>query len=207
MTAWALAFLALQLGDVLTTSLGLARPGVYEANPLVAWLFATLGMWAILPLKGLGAAVILWAARRRKRRSGASKQRCSGPATGTSNYVWWRHSVGTKMGDTAEATRVVNVRYTFCDVYIGRAMPHYGLARSKWANPYKEGCHGTRREVIERYRAYLLDSPDLLAALPELRGKVLGCWCRPIEGFRGRLLCHGQILAGLADDVSPESIT
>ena len=64
MTAWALAFLALQLGDVLTTTLGLGRPGVYEANPLAAWLFASVGLWAIVPLKGLGAAVILWAARR-----------------------------------------------------------------------------------------------------------------------------------------------
>jgi hypothetical protein len=63
-TTWALAFLLLQLADVLTTALGLARPGVYEANPLAAWLFAAYGVWVILPLKGLGGVVILWAARR-----------------------------------------------------------------------------------------------------------------------------------------------
>lgn len=64
MTAWALAFVLLQAGDVLTTVLGLARPGVYEANPLAAWLFASVGLWAIVPLKAAGVAIVLWAARR-----------------------------------------------------------------------------------------------------------------------------------------------
>jgi hypothetical protein len=34
--------------------------------------------------------------------------------------------------------------------------------------------------------------PDLLARLPELRGKVLGCWCHPEQ-------CHGDTLAELAN--------
>jgi hypothetical protein len=32
-----------------------------------------------------------------------------------------------------------------------------------------------------------------MAALPELKGRVLGCWCAP-------LACHGDVLAQLAND-------
>jgi threonine/homoserine efflux transporter RhtA len=67
-TAWALAFLALQAADVLTTLAGLGRPGVYEANPLAAWLFATVGFWAILPLKATASALVLLLAWRLWRR-------------------------------------------------------------------------------------------------------------------------------------------
>lgn len=70
------------------------------------------------------------------------------------------------------------------DVYIGRP--------GKWGNPFVIGLDGTRREVVERYRAYLMNSPDLLASLPELEGKTLGCWCAPLP-------CHGDVLAELAN--------
>lgn len=83
-------------------------------------------------------------------------------------------------------TRVVHCKRERYDVYIGRP--------SKWGNPYKIGRDGSRAEVVEKYRAYILSRPDLLAALPELRGKTLGCWCGP-------LACHGDVLAELADDV------
>jgi hypothetical protein len=83
-------------------------------------------------------------------------------------------------------------------VYIGRAMHRGGwrLPGSEWANPYRIGRDGTREEVIALFREYLLENPELRAALPELRGKVLGCWCVP-------LACHGQVLAALAD--APEA--
>lgn len=45
---------------------------------------------------------------------------------------------------------------------------------------------------MEKYRAYLLERPDLLDQVPALRGKTLACWCAPE-------LCHGDILAELAD--------
>lgn len=76
-------------------------------------------------------------------------------------------------------------------VYIGRANRSYGLAASIWANPFQmRGA--TRDQVIERYREYILQSPDLLARLPELRGKRLGCWCAP-------LACHGDVLVELVE--------
>ncbi len=90
-------------------------------------------------------------------------------------------------------TTVVNLRYETCDVRIDRT--------SKWGNPFKIG-RLTREQVVEKYRAYILARPELLAALPELRGKRLGCWCRPKEGFKGRLLCHGQILVELLEERS-----
>jgi hypothetical protein len=86
-------------------------------------------------------------------------------------------------------TRVVHCREPH-DVYIGR--PCRGRPGSVWANPFKVGRDGTRAEVIAKYRAMLLGRPDLLARLPELRGKVLGCWCKPEA-------CHGDVLAELAD--------
>lgn len=62
-------------------------------------------------------------------------------------------------------------------VYVGRAM-HRGrwrLAASPLANPFRPGRDGTRADVIARYRDYLLGRPDLLALLPPLRGRRLGC--------------------------------
>ncbi len=69
------------------------------------------------------------------------------------------------------------------DVYIGRP--------SKWGNPFVVGRDGTRAQVIERYERWLVEQPELVAALPELAGKTLGCWCAP-QG------CHGDVLARLA---------
>lgn len=91
-------------------------------------------------------------------------------------------------------TRVVHCRKQPFDVYVGRP--------SRWGNPFKIGRDGDRETVIAKYRKWLLNQPDLVeAARRELRGKILGCWCCPPEGFRGRLLCHGQILAAVANNL------
>lgn len=79
---------------------------------------------------------------------------------------------------------VVHVKKKDYDVFIARP--------SKWGNPFVIGVDGNRTEVIAKYRAYLLSRPDLMAQLPELRGKVLGCWCKPS-------ICHGDVLAELAN--------
>jgi hypothetical protein len=105
------------------------------------------------------------------------------------------------------ATRVVNIKGRRAPggapppgvTYIGHAMYRGGwrLAESRWANPYtidtpRRRRDGTREEVVAKYRAYLLGQPELRAALPQLRGKVLGCWCTP-------LACHGDVLVELAE--------
>ena len=92
------------------------------------------------------------------------------------------------------ATTVVHVRKNpKFDVYIGRTCMEFD--ESPWHNPFLLGPHrdGTRTEVIAKYREYVLASPELMARLPELKGKVLGCWCRP------RLECHGDVLVELVD--------
>lgn len=69
-------------------------------------------------------------------------------------------------------------------VFIGRP--------SKWGNPFKIGRDGNRNEVIIKHREWLLKQSDLMAALHELRGKDLLCFCAPRA-------CHGDILLELAN--------
>ncbi|SFV09685.1 DUF4326 domain-containing protein [Alicyclobacillus macrosporangiidus] len=99
--------------------------------------------------------------------------------------------------DIHAAPRVVHCRREPFDVYIGRAVPRLGLRRSKWANPYRIGRDGTREECIRKYREYVLGRPDLMEALGELRGKVLGCWCSPEP-------CHGDVLVELVKMMEQE---
>jgi hypothetical protein len=98
------------------------------------------------------------------------------------------------------ATTVVNLKGhrddpDFADVvYVGRAMHRGGwhLQASPLACPWRPGPDLTRADMVVKYRDYLLGRPDLLALLPDLRGKRLGCWCVP-------LLCHAMVIAELAD--------
>ena len=99
-------------------------------------------------------------------------------------------------------TEVVNVRRDEFDVYIGRrsvvmvGSKREHLVDEGWGNPFAIGHDGTREEVIEKYRAWILEQPALLARLPELRDKRLGCWCAPKA-------CHGDVLAALAEGMKP----
>ena len=86
------------------------------------------------------------------------------------------------------ATRVVNLKQEPCDVRICRP--------SKWGNPFIIGRDGSRMEVIAKYEIWIESQPALVAALPELRGKRLGCWCAPMP-------CHGDVLARLAEEARP----
>jgi hypothetical protein len=79
-------------------------------------------------------------------------------------------------------------------VYIGRAMPRYGLPASKWANPFRlrrNASHEERAEVIAKYERRLVDS-GLIDDVRELSGKDLVCWCAPKP-------CHGDLLLRLAN--------
>lgn len=62
----------------------------------------------------------------------------------------------------------------------------------KWGNPFIIGRDGNRDEVVAKYRSFILGSPQLIAALHELAGKHLVCWCAPCA-------CHGDLLLELAN--------
>jgi len=79
-------------------------------------------------------------------------------------------------------------------VYIGRWNRGYGVGKSKRHNPFKMNDESEREEVIEKYREYILTKPELMEALPELKGKTLFCYCKPKA-------CHGDVLKDLVDQL------
>lgn len=105
-------------------------------------------------------------------------------------------------------TVVVHCRHAAYDVYIGRP--------SKWGNPFSHIGESsapvqvaTREAAVKCYEQWILGGQqqihDRLARSPqpivrptteeikrELKGKRLGCWCKP-QG------CHGDVLARIAE--------
>lgn len=88
-------------------------------------------------------------------------------------------------------TSVIHVRkMQEGDVYIGHT-----VGRRKnlgWGNPFRMDNEGERQAVIDQYREWIQGQPELLARLPELKGKRLACFCAPKP-------CHGDVLAELAE--------
>lgn len=84
-------------------------------------------------------------------------------------------------------TKVVHCKKEPYDIYIGRPSP--------FGNPFVIGKDGTREEVVQKYKEWLLKQPALLSRVHELKGKTLGCWCSPQA-------CHGDILKEIADGIT-----
>ena len=91
-------------------------------------------------------------------------------------------------------TRVVNLKHEPYDVYIGRPGP--------FGNPYTHlpsSIHGveyvgTRAEAIQKFETWARSNPEFVARVKrELKGKVLGCFCKPQP-------CHGDVLARIAEE-------
>lgn len=82
-----------------------------------------------------------------------------------------------------------------CDVYIGRrwTMGGWDLPHSIWANPYHIGKDGSREECVAKYEAYVRSRPELLAQLPSLKDKTMGCFC-------DKAPCHGHVLIKLYEE-------
>jgi hypothetical protein len=109
-------------------------------------------------------------------------------------------------------TRVVHIHDVDPDdpkvVYIGRKMRGVrtkagikDLPASIWANPYKIGDDGDRRDVISLYFIHIkhkiLEEPETYR-LSDLDGKLLACWCK----HPGKdIPCHGDILVRLLREV------
>lgn len=85
-------------------------------------------------------------------------------------------------------TTVVNLKREPYDVYIGRG--------SMWGNPFKMAAEADRERVIQAYKKYLkeaiLRGEISVLDLKALKGKRLGCYCKPKA-------CHGDILAEIVN--------
>ena len=65
--------------------------------------------------------------------------------------------------------------------------------KSKWGNVFEIPDDGERDEVVAKFASFYLPyKPRLLADMPGLGGKVLGCWCHPEQ-------CHGHVIAEIAN--------
>ena len=80
---------------------------------------------------------------------------------------------------------VVNSKFSKFDIYIGRG--------SIWGNPYPLKTPEERSEVIDRYIKYFFEETNLIKSIRILKGKILGCYCYPLE-------CHGDFLAFIANE-------
>lgn len=82
-----------------------------------------------------------------------------------------------------KTTVVVNCRHQSYDIMIDRS--------TVFGNPYRIGKDGSREEVIEKYRGHLKTSVAFgiinWSDLRRLKGKRLGCWCKPHA-------CHGDVI-------------
>lgn len=85
------------------------------------------------------------------------------------------------------------------NVYIGRRgivfinNVRYPAKDSIYANPYKVSKTLTREDVIRMYRDYIVKKISLGEIdIEALRGKNLGCWCKPEA-------CHGDVLIELLE--------
>lgn len=89
------------------------------------------------------------------------------------------------------------------NVYVGRAgvvfveKERYPKQASVFCNPFKVGKDGTRDEVIAKFRVYMKAKveadPVVKGQLLGLKGKRLGCWCKPEA-------CHGDVLLELIEE-------
>lgn len=95
---------------------------------------------------------------------------------------------------SSTTTIAVHNQHDEFDLYIGRAVPDAGLEASKWGNPFvmADDSDEERDRAIAEFRSWIVDQPELMSSIGELRGLRLGCWCSPKP-------CHGDVLAELAE--------
>jgi hypothetical protein len=120
--------------------------------------------------------------------------------------------------------------FVYVGRHVGYTRTHFWPA-SEWANPFKVGM-GTKevlahidhlirerridRDIIavfdgatidaktsvELCRSYILASPTLRVRLPQLKDKVLGCWCGSWRPGEPEIDCHAVMLAKIVNQMS-----
>src|SRR5437868_10812117 len=98
------------------------------------------------------------------------------------------------------------------NVYIGRkcivfitlkdgSKERYPKKDSIWANPYKIGNNMSKKKCLKKYEKHLtklLKDEDNLKEFEKLKGKNLGCWCKPEK-------CHGDIIVKMLKTIDTMS--
>lgn len=75
-------------------------------------------------------------------------------------------------------------------IYIGRRIHYVGVGDSIWGNPFSVTKYG-REKCIALYKKHV--RANLMDQVPTLKGKILGCWCKPQA-------CHGDALVELINE-------
>lgn len=103
-------------------------------------------------------------------------------------------------------TKVGHTKRDSTDVYIGRGKNGRHMLDTKptqrgWlGNPFTLDDHD-RKESISKFESVFTEKlerdDEFRAAVRELSGKTLGCWCQTVDGD-GKA-CHGEVIAKHAD--------
>lgn len=105
-----------------------------------------------------------------------------------------------------QETRVGHCQRDDVDVYIGRDrrdgelkhLNNTSIEAGGWlGNPYRLEDGYSSTESVELFEEDLVDrieaDPEFRAALVDLQGSVLGCWCQELD--EDEPSCHGEIIA------------
>jgi hypothetical protein len=95
-------------------------------------------------------------------------------------------------------TKTVNIYASGYDVYIGRA----GKGQDGYfGNPFRLRADEDRGATIERYGKHfhnrLETDSEFKRRVHELKGKTLGCFCKPYP-------CHGDVIAKYLNNLPEE---
>lgn len=104
--------------------------------------------------------------------------------------VWSESELERKQLAETGHTVVANLRHDHALIEWAKANDRFERIDrvSVFGNPFVLGPDGDRTQVIAKFRDhYLPHKPSITTRLPDLTGKVLGCWCHPEP-------CHGDVL-------------
>ena len=93
-------------------------------------------------------------------------------------------------------TTVVNINNSPHDIYCGRG--------SIFGNPFVLGRDGNRVEVIKKYKEWFyhtIKDPIFLKEVQKLKGKRLGCFCKPDKSCHCDVIC--EYLNNIIDENHP----
>ena len=111
------------------------------------------------------------------------------------NLVFGYLKAKTGVGPT---TRVVHVRKAPFDDYIGRQMGAE-FPQSDLHNPFRIDSDTTREQAVQKFWDKLNANPELKRKARLLKGRTIGCWCKDPDKEALHDLCHGDVIAAVAE--------